>query len=119
MRSASPLADHGYIRNVIARLRLITERNVMRTFDDYLKEHIKDPEFRAEYEALEPHFVIIQAMIDARNKTGLTKEQLAEKTGITKCNAITSARTISLRGIDKCARLLFGSWTKSSYAIYR
>jgi transcriptional regulator with XRE-family HTH domain len=43
---------------------------------------MKDPEFKAEYEALEPEFSIIQAIINARKKSGLTQKQLSEKTGI-------------------------------------
>ncbi len=54
----------------------------MTNFDEYLQEQMKDPEFRAEYEALEPEFSLIQAMIDARKKTGLTQKQLSERTGI-------------------------------------
>ena len=52
------------------------------SFNDFLKEQMQDEEFRAEYEALEPEFTIIQAMIDARKSSGLTQKQLAEKTGI-------------------------------------
>lgn len=51
-------------------------------FDDFLKEQLKDPEIKAEYDALEPEFAIIQAMIDARKSTGITQKQLAEITGI-------------------------------------
>ena len=54
----------------------------MRTFEDALTEQMKDPEFRAEYEALEPEFAILQAMIDARTKNGLTQKQLSQKSGI-------------------------------------
>ena len=54
----------------------------MTRFDDYLAEQLQDPEFRAEWEALQPERAIVQAMIDARQKTGLTQKQLAEKTGI-------------------------------------
>ncbi|MCC8161718.1 MAG: helix-turn-helix domain-containing protein [Lachnospiraceae bacterium] len=54
----------------------------MTNFDDYLNEQMKDPEFRAEYDALEPEFSFMQAMIDARRETGITQKQLAEKTGI-------------------------------------
>ncbi|MCD8067994.1 MAG: helix-turn-helix domain-containing protein [Lachnospiraceae bacterium] len=54
----------------------------MTNFDDYLKEQLKDPELRAEYEALEPEFSLMQAMIDARRDTGLTQKQLSERTGI-------------------------------------
>ena len=52
------------------------------SFDDFLKEQLQDAEFRAEYEALEPEFAIMQAMIDARKATGMTQKQLAEVTGI-------------------------------------
>ena len=54
----------------------------MKTLKAALSKRMKEPEFRAEYEALEPEFVIVQAMIDARKKSGLTQQQLAEKTGI-------------------------------------
>jgi len=54
----------------------------MTAFNDFLKEKIKDPAFKAEYDALEPEFAIIQAMIDARKSGGMTQKQLAEKTGI-------------------------------------
>ena len=54
----------------------------MRTLEIALAERMKDPLFRNAYEALEPEFAIIQAMIDARKQSGLTQKQLSEKTGI-------------------------------------
>ena len=54
----------------------------MSNFNDYLSQKMKDPAFKAEYDALEPEFSIIQAMIDARKASGPTQQQLAEKTGI-------------------------------------
>ena len=51
-------------------------------FEDLLQEQMLDPEFKAEYEALEPEFAIIQAIIDARKSSGITQKQLSEKTGI-------------------------------------
>lgn len=54
----------------------------MSNFNDYLSQKMKDPAFKTEYDALEPEFSIIQAMIDARKASGLTQQQLAEKTGI-------------------------------------
>ena len=51
-------------------------------FNDFLEEQLKDPEVKAEYDALEPEFTIIQAMIDARKNSGVTQQQLAERTGI-------------------------------------
>lgn len=54
----------------------------MTKFDDFLKEQLKDTEIKAEYEALEPEFAIIQAMIDARKLKGITQKELSERTGI-------------------------------------
>lgn len=54
----------------------------MTKFDDFLKEQLKDAEIKAEYEALEPEFAIIQAMIDARKLKGITQKELSERTGI-------------------------------------
>ena len=52
-------------------------------FDDYFQEKMKDPVIKQEYDALEPEYAIIQAMIDARKSSGLTQKQLSERTGIT------------------------------------
>lgn len=54
----------------------------MSDFQKYLKEQLKDPEFKAEWDALQPEMALVQAMIDARKQTGLTQQQLADRTGI-------------------------------------
>ena len=54
----------------------------MKNYNKYLNDQLKNPEFRAEWEALDPEFAVIQAMIDARKSAGLTQKQLAERTGI-------------------------------------
>ena len=51
-------------------------------FKDFLNEQLKDPELKAEYDALEPEYAIMCAIIEARNAMGLTKQQLSERTGI-------------------------------------
>ena len=62
---------------------IYTGRNrTMITFDNYLIQQMQDKEFKAEYDALDPEFSIIQAMIEARKNDRLTQKQLAEKTGI-------------------------------------
>ena len=71
-------------------------------FDDFLNEQLKNPEIKKEYEALAPEFAIIQAMIDARQASGLTQQQLADRTGIAQAdisklehgNANPSLRTL-------------------------
>ena len=57
-------------------------KGVMNNFDAYVLKKMQDPEFRKEYDALEPEFSIIQAMIDARKNTGITQKELSERTGI-------------------------------------
>ncbi len=42
----------------------------------------EDAEYRREYEALEEEFSLIAAMLDARQKAGLTQAQVAERMGI-------------------------------------
>jgi hypothetical protein len=41
------------------------------------EEWLKDPEFRAEYEALEPEFALASALIEARGRAGMTQAQVA------------------------------------------
>ena len=53
-----------------------------RNFRETLEEQLKDPAFKAEWDALEPEFAIIQAMIDARKESGMTQKELSERTGI-------------------------------------
>lgn len=46
------------------------------------KDWMKDPEFRAAYDALEEEFTVVSALIDARTKTGLTQDEVARKRGL-------------------------------------
>ncbi len=50
-------------------------------FNDYKKQVLKNPKVKAEYNRLQPEFALINALIEARRKTGLTQTQLAQKIG--------------------------------------
>ena len=54
-----------------------------RKVKDTLNELMRDPDFRKEWDSLEPEFQIIKAMIDARNEKGITQKELSSITGIT------------------------------------
>lgn len=54
----------------------------MTDFRNYLNEQLKDPEFKKEWDRLEPEFNMMQAMIDARKRSNMTQKELAERTGI-------------------------------------
>lgn len=53
-----------------------------RDFRDSLNAKLRDPEFRAAWDALEPEFQIVKAMLDGRAAKNLTQRELAEITGI-------------------------------------
>lgn len=50
--------------------------------DDYLQEQLKDPEFKKEWDDIQPEMDVIRAMIDARIEQNLTQKDLAARTGI-------------------------------------
>ena len=57
-----------------------------KNFRETLNEQLKDPEFRAEWQALEPERQIVRAIVEGRQAKNLTQEQLAEVTGINQAN---------------------------------
>ena len=81
-----------------------TEREVLMSgkFDDFFQGQLQDPGIRREYEALQAEHAVNQAMIDARQKSGMTQKELAERTGIAQAdisklehgNANPSIRTL-------------------------
>lgn len=54
-----------------------------KNFRDTLNQRINDPQFKKEYDALEPEYQIIRAIIQARKEAGMTQKDLSDKTGIT------------------------------------
>ena len=54
----------------------------MSEFQDLLKEQLKDPEFKKEWDDIQPEMDVIRAMIDARISQNLTQKELSERTGI-------------------------------------
>lgn len=80
----------------------------MTTFDEYLEEQLKDSELKAEFDALEPEFAIVQAIIDARKKSGLTQKQLSENTGIAQADISKLERGSANPSIRTLQRLAAG-----------
>lgn len=74
----------------------------MKTFNNYLKEQLKDPEIKAEWDRLEPEFQIVRALIRIRAEKNISQKQLSELTGINQAdisriengNANPSLRTL-------------------------
>ena len=49
-------------------------------------ELMQDPEFKREYEALQPEMDITRAILDARINAGLTQSELSERSGISQAD---------------------------------
>ena len=58
----------------------------MTEYSDFKEELLKDPEVRKEYDSLKREYDIIQALIEARKRKGITQKELSEKTGITQAD---------------------------------
>lgn len=75
-----------------------------KNFRETLNEQLKNPAFKKEWDALEPEYQIIKAMLDTRNEKAMTQKQLADITGIPQAdisrlengNANPSLRTLLL-----------------------
>lgn len=88
-----------------------------KNFRETLKEQLKDPAFKMEYEALEPEFQIINALLNGRKAQNLTQQQLSELTGVNqadiskieKGNANPSVRTLKrlARGMGMRVKIEF------------
>ncbi len=51
------------------------------SFDKFLKDSLKNPKIKAEYDKIQPEFALIDALIKSRAKNNLTQRQLANKMG--------------------------------------
>jgi transcriptional regulator with XRE-family HTH domain len=79
----------------------------MSSYNDYKRKALTDPAVKAEYDALQTEYDIIQAMIDARNNEGLTQKELSERTGITQADISrieNGTRNPSLRMVKRLAK---------------
>lgn len=51
-------------------------------FRETLNQQLKNPEFKEEWDELEPEYQIIKAMLSSRAEKSMTQKQLADITGI-------------------------------------
>ncbi len=75
---------------------------------DYLDEQLKNPEFRAEYDALEGEFALIRQLIALRIKRGLSQRQLAKRAEMQQPTIarLEGGRTASLKTLRRVAEAL-------------
>ncbi len=58
----------------------------MSDLQELTDELMLDPEFKKEYEALQPEMDITRAILDARINAGMTQIELSEKSGISQAD---------------------------------
>ena len=79
----------------------------MSSYKIYKQNVLQNPEVKAEYDALQPEYDIIQAMIDARIKQNMTQKDLSARTGITQADISrieNGTRNPSLNMVKKLAQ---------------
>lgn len=59
----------------------------MKTHDEMVAEWMKDPEFKIEYDSLEEEFALLDEVLKARKRAGLTQDEIAARMG-TKAPAV-------------------------------
>ena len=59
-----------------------------RTLKEHITERMKDPEFRKAWHDLDPEFELLESLLKAREKEGITQAELARRIG-TKQSAIS------------------------------
>src|SRR5271154_2630951 len=75
--------------------------------EEAAKEWMKDPEFRAAYDALEDEFALASALIRARGDADMTQEQVAAAMGTTQAVVarLESGRVLpSTRTLERFAK---------------
>lgn len=78
----------------------------MTDFRKFVSEQLKDPDFKKEYDSLEPEFTIVQAIINARKNSGMSQKELSEATGITQADISrleNGSANPSLRTLERLA----------------
>ena len=58
----------------------------MSNYKDYKRKALDNPEVKAEYDALQPEYDLIQAMIEARLSQNFSQKELSDRTGITQAD---------------------------------
>lgn len=78
----------------------------MRSVEAWKRRKMKDPAFRAAYDALEEEFALIRELIGARTKAKLSQAQVAKRMGTSQSAVarLESGRTPSLTSLRRYAK---------------
>jgi DNA-binding XRE family transcriptional regulator len=74
-------------------------------FETVIAKHMKEPEFRREYEALEPEFEIVRQIIDLRLRRKMTQTELARRIGAQQPSIARLERRGQTKNLDYLQRV--------------
>lgn len=78
----------------------------MSSFNEFFNEQLKNPEFKKEWDDIQPEMDVIRAMVEARISQNITQKELAERTGINQadiCKMENGTRNPSLKLLKRLA----------------
>ena len=81
-------------------------------FENMKREALRNPKFRKAYDALGPKYALISAMLNARNKRGMTQVEIARRAGTTQSAIARFESGKSNPTLDFAARLSKGVGAK-------
>ena len=81
------------------------------TIEQFRKKALKNPEVKAEYDALSSAYEMKRQMIQMRKKAGLTQQQMAEllgtkKSNISRLESVSTENSPRLATVEDYARVL-------------
>ena len=76
-----------------------------KSYKETLKAQLTNPEFKKEYDALEPEFQIVRAMLDSRMEQNISQQELSKITGITQSDISKIENGIANPSLNTLKRL--------------
>ena len=76
----------------------------MSSFNEFFNEQLKNPEFKKEWDDIQPEMDVIRAMVEARISQNITQKELAERTGINQAD-ILDIKTLEMKVLDSLTKL--------------
>lgn len=84
-------------------------KNKIYTFDNHLKESLKNKDFREDWKKAEPEYLLAKALIQKRQDKKISQRELAKKVGTSQAlisNIETMSGNPSFRQLNKIANAL-------------
>lgn len=80
----------------------------MNDFDRYLKEQMKDTNFKKEWDENESRYQLMMMVLHARNEEHLTRSELAERTGLRQSNISRIEKGQTMPSIATLSKIAHG-----------